>query len=120
MSLIPKEYLSTFYLLLYSMFDEFGLGRGVTFFRFVGIFPRLPPQNPSVEFRETRNLRHWIRFDGYVRPHLYIYRSTPTGIALAFSRLGLSALELSRAPPCCSSLSIPSPLCCRKEVAGDL
>src|ERR1041384_4034692 len=37
MSLIPKENLSNVYLLLYSMFDEFGLGRGATFFRFVGI-----------------------------------------------------------------------------------
>jgi hypothetical protein len=37
MSLIQKENLSKFYLLLYSMFDEFGLGRGATFFRFVGI-----------------------------------------------------------------------------------
>src|ERR1041385_3312232 len=37
MSLIPKENLSNVYLLLYSIFDEFGLGRGATFFRFVGI-----------------------------------------------------------------------------------
>src|ERR1041385_3836519 len=37
MSLIPKENLSNIYLLLYSMFDEFGFGRGATFFRFVGI-----------------------------------------------------------------------------------
>ena len=46
MSLIPKENLSNFYLLLYSMFDEFGLGRGATFFRFVGI---------------SRDYRHKIR-----------------------------------------------------------
>jgi len=46
MSLIPKENLSNVYLLLYSMFDEFGLGRGATFFRFVGI---------------SRDYRHKIR-----------------------------------------------------------
>src|ERR1041385_5300782 len=46
MSLIPKENLSNVYLLLYSMFDEFGLGRGATFFRFVAI---------------SRDYRHKIR-----------------------------------------------------------
>src|ERR1041385_8282764 len=46
MSLIPKENLSNVYVLLYSMFDEFGHGRGATFFRFVGI---------------SRNYRHKIR-----------------------------------------------------------
>src|SRR3954469_3775320 len=97
MSLIPKENPSNLYLFLYSMFDEFVLRRGATFFWFVGIFPPLPPQNPSVEFGETRNLRRWIGFDGCVRPHLYKYRSTPTGTDLTFPRLHLSALELSPA-----------------------
>src|ERR1041385_1617429 len=46
MSLIPKENLSNSYLILYSMFDEFGLGRGATFFWFVGI---------------SRDYRHKIR-----------------------------------------------------------
>src|ERR1041385_5986743 len=46
MSLIPKENLSKIYLLLYSMFDEFGLGRGATFLRFLGI---------------SRDYRHKIR-----------------------------------------------------------
>src|SRR4051812_12839025 len=121
MSLIPKENLSNFYLLLYSMFDEFGLGRGATFFRFVGIFPRLAPQNLSVECGETRNLRRWIRSDSYVRPLPYKYLSTPPAQTTQFPRLHLSAPEaLPRAPPCYSSSSTLSPLCCRKKVAGDL
>src|ERR1041385_3281032 len=121
MSLISKENLSNVYLLLYSMFDEFGLRRGATFFRFVGI---------------SRDYRHKIRLLNAERrgicavgsdltvmsdpspintdpPHRHSTRNSLDFI--------LSALEvLSRAPLCCSSPSTLSPLCCRKKVTGDL
>src|ERR1041385_6770076 len=45
----------------------------------------------------------------------------PTGTSPCKSLDFISPLpKFSRAPPCCSSPSTPSPLCCRKEVAGDL
>src|SRR3954468_16125557 len=122
MSLIPKENLSNVYLLLYSMFDEFGLGRGATFFRFVGIFPRLPPQNPSVECGETRNLRRWIRSDSSVRTSLI--NTDPLHwlrhrYSFDFVSSPPEALSLARRRAV-SSPSTPSPLNCRKETAGGI
>ena len=73
------------------MFDEFVLGRGETFFRYVGIFPRLPPQNPSVESGETRDLRRWIGFDSYVRNPV-INTDPPTG---SLNLISPRALHLS-------------------------
>ena len=42
------------------VFDEFVLGRRSTYLSERWDFPRFPPQNPSVEFGEMRDLHSWI------------------------------------------------------------
>ena len=88
------------------------------FFWYVGIFLRLPPQNPSVECGETRNLCRWIGFDSYVRtPSIntgppqrpYLIRLTPS-----------LSLKLSCAAVLFSLPLLSSPLNCRKEVTGGI
>ena len=65
-------------------------------FRFVGIFPRLPPPYPSVKFGESRNLGRWIRLS--VTSGVSLINADPTDTLNTSRSDLLFLLSLERTP----------------------